>query len=200
MELTRRSDNRTKKGTLNWKRNECFKGNQIYLYLWNNWLQRKALILNQIFSQPISKFGPHWCLHSFSFPIADHFAFCEIQTTLVNESNLIYRGTKLVCNELQKKNKSYWNTGISFSRTIMAKNANIFRSLWCHTYKCSKNSSEMLTSTLFKWSTDYIDLCETQMPPIMANSKDGQGHKKKYLDTSRKNAHVQYESSNIYNL
>ena len=24
------------------------------------------------------------------------------------------------------------------------------------------------------------------MPPIMANSKDGQGHKDKYLDTSRK--------------
>ena len=29
-------------------------------------------------------------------------------------------------------------------------------------------------------------VCETQMPPIMANSKDGQGHKDKYLDTSRK--------------
>ena len=28
-------------------------------------------------------------------------------------------------------------------------------------------------------------VCETQMPPIMANSKDGQGHKDKYLDTSR---------------
>ena len=24
------------------------------------------------------------------------------------------------------------------------------------------------------------------MPPIMANSKDGQGHKDRYLDTSRK--------------
>ena len=41
------------------------------------------------------------------------------------------------------------------------------------------------------------------MPPIMANSKDGHGHKDKYLDTSRKilsqkNAYVQYESSNIY--
>ena len=47
-------------------------------------------------------------------------------------------------------------------------------------------------------------VCETQMPPIMANSKDGQGHKDKYLDTSRmivsRNAHVQYESSNIYYL
>ena len=29
-------------------------------------------------------------------------------------------------------------------------------------------------------------VCETQMPPIMANSEDGQGHKDKYLDTSRK--------------
>ena len=29
-------------------------------------------------------------------------------------------------------------------------------------------------------------VCETQMPPIMANSNDGQGHKDKYLDTSRK--------------
>ena len=29
-------------------------------------------------------------------------------------------------------------------------------------------------------------VCETQMPPIMANSEDGRGHKDKYLDTSRK--------------
>ena len=29
-------------------------------------------------------------------------------------------------------------------------------------------------------------VCETQMPPKMANSKDGQGHMVKYLDTSRK--------------
>ena len=29
-------------------------------------------------------------------------------------------------------------------------------------------------------------VCETQMPPIMANSKDGLGHKDIYLDTSRK--------------
>ena len=29
-------------------------------------------------------------------------------------------------------------------------------------------------------------VCETQMPPIMANSEDGQGHKGKYLGTSRK--------------
>ena len=29
-------------------------------------------------------------------------------------------------------------------------------------------------------------VCEAQMPLIMANSKDGQGHKDKYLDTSRK--------------
>ena len=29
-------------------------------------------------------------------------------------------------------------------------------------------------------------VCETQMPPIMANSKDSQDHKDKYLDTSRK--------------
>ena len=29
-------------------------------------------------------------------------------------------------------------------------------------------------------------VCETQMPPIMANSKDVQSHKDKYLDTSRK--------------
>ena len=28
-------------------------------------------------------------------------------------------------------------------------------------------------------------VCETQMLPIMANSKDGQGHKDKYLATSR---------------
>ena len=29
-------------------------------------------------------------------------------------------------------------------------------------------------------------VCETQMPPIMANTKDGVDHKGKYLDTSRK--------------
>ena len=29
-------------------------------------------------------------------------------------------------------------------------------------------------------------VCETQMPLIMANSKDGLGHKIKYLDTSSK--------------
>ena len=28
-------------------------------------------------------------------------------------------------------------------------------------------------------------VCETQMPPIMANSNDGQGHKDKYIDTTR---------------
>ena len=49
-------------------------------------------------------------------------------------------------------------------------------------------------------------VCETQMPPIMANSKDGLGHKDKYLDTRpvgrfcHKNAHVQYESFYIYSL
>ena len=32
-------------------------------------------------------------------------------------------------------------------------------------------------------------VCETQMPPIMANSKDGHGHKDKYLDTS---VHLKY--------
>ena len=36
------------------------------------------------------------------------------------------------------------------------------------------------------------------MSPIMANSKDGQGHKGKYLDLVTRNALVQYESSNIY--
>ena len=33
---------------------------------------------------------------------------------------------------------------------------------------------------------------------IMANSKDGKGHKYTYLDTSRGKTHVHYESSNIY--
>ena len=28
-------------------------------------------------------------------------------------------------------------------------------------------------------------VCETQMPPIMANSNEGQDHKDKYFDTSR---------------
>ena len=29
-------------------------------------------------------------------------------------------------------------------------------------------------------------VCETQMPPIMANSKDGQDHKDVYFDTRRR--------------
>ena len=29
-------------------------------------------------------------------------------------------------------------------------------------------------------------ICETQMPPMMTNSKDSQGHKDKYLNTGRK--------------
>ena len=29
-------------------------------------------------------------------------------------------------------------------------------------------------------------VCETQMPPIMVNSKDGQDHKDIYFDTSEK--------------
>ena len=48
-------------------------------------------------------------------------------------------------------------------------------------------------------------VCETQMPMIMANSKDGQDHKDKYFDTSRKSCHkkndcVQYGSSNILSI
>ena len=46
--------------------------------------------------------------------------------------------------------------------------------------------------------------CQTQMPPMMAYSKDGQGHKDKYPITSRKvltqNAHVQHESFHTYHL
>ena len=38
------------------------------------------------------------------------------------------------------------------------------------------------------------------MPPIMANSKDGLGHKDKYLDLVTRNAQVQYENSNIYKI
>ena len=33
----------------------------------------------------------------------------------------------------------------------------------------------------------YINMiCETQMPPMMTNSKDSQDHKDKYLNTGRK--------------
>ena len=43
-------------------------------------------------------------------------------------------------------------------------------------------------------------VCETQMPLIMANSKDGQGHKDKYLDTSRKNSLQGMRMSNVKSL
>ena len=38
------------------------------------------------------------------------------------------------------------------------------------------------------------------MPPVMANSKDGQDHKDKYFEKNRetRNDHPQYGSSNIY--
>ena len=32
-------------------------------------------------------------------------------------------------------------------------------------------------------------VCESHMPPIMANSKDGQGHKDKYFDTVGRSCH-----------
>ena len=43
---------------------------------------------------------------------------------------------------------------------------------------------QILFSTRVHTKTRCV--CETQMPQIMTNSKDGQGHKDKYLDTSRK--------------
>ena len=39
---------------------------------------------------------------------------------------------------------------------------------------------------IFKIPATTRCVCETQMPPIIANSKDDQGHKDKYLDTSGK--------------
>ena len=46
-------------------------------------------------------------------------------------------------------------------------------------------------------------VCETQMPPIIANSKDDQGHKDNMfiiVGLITRNALVQYESSNTYYL
>ena len=40
-------------------------------------------------------------------------------------------------------------------------------------------------------------VCETQMPPIMANSNEGQDHKDKYFDTSRK---ILSQEMTIYNM
>ena len=40
-------------------------------------------------------------------------------------------------------------------------------------------------------------VCETQMPPIMANSNKGQDHKDKYFDTSRK---ILSQEMNMYNM
>ena len=39
---------------------------------------------------------------------------------------------------------------------------------------------------------------DTQIPPINADSQDGQVHMDKYHDSVTINAHVQNESSNIY--
>ena len=43
-------------------------------------------------------------------------------------------------------------------------------------------------------------VCETQMPPIMANTKDGLGHKEKYFDTSTKNLSKEMIMCNIKTL
>ena len=46
-------------------------------------------------------------------------------------------------------------------------------------------------------------VCKTQMPPIIANSKDDQGHKDNMfiiVGLITRNALVQYESSNTYYL
>ena len=40
-------------------------------------------------------------------------------------------------------------------------------------------------------------VCETQMPPIMANSNEGQYHKDKYVDTSRK---ILSQEMTMYNM
>ena len=40
-------------------------------------------------------------------------------------------------------------------------------------------------------------VCETQMPPIMANSNEGQDHKDKYFDTSRK---ILSQETTMYNM
>ena len=40
-------------------------------------------------------------------------------------------------------------------------------------------------------------VCETQMPPIMANSNEGQDHKDKYFDTSRK---ILSQEMTMYNM
>ena len=40
-------------------------------------------------------------------------------------------------------------------------------------------------------------VCETQMPPIMANSNEGKDHKDKYFDTSRK---ILSQEMTMYNM
>ena len=37
-------------------------------------------------------------------------------------------------------------------------------------------------------------VCETQMPPRAANSKDGRGQKDKYKNLVTRNTHMQYET------
>ena len=54
-------------------------------------------------------------------------------------------------------------------------------SMWCMFTKQTKDRKSQESS-----HKGTRCVCETQMPPIMANSKDGLGHKDKYLDASRK--------------
>ena len=75
-------------------------------------------------------------------------------------------------------------------------------------YGCAHCAKQSYVLGTFNYTYKPINstrcVCETQMPPIMVNSKDGLGHKDKYLDTCTslvtRNAHVQYKSSNIYYL
>ena len=59
---------------------------------------------------------------------------------------------------------------------------------WMIRDHCLQFQNKELTTTyiLEVQQKGQIRFCETQMPQIMPNSKDGQDYKDKYLDTSRK--------------
>ena len=65
-----------------------------------------------------------------------------------------------------------------------------------NTLKKTQNNGQFYKAMAkFKMKTRCV--CETQMPPIMANSNEGQDHKDKYFDTSRK---ILSQEMTMYNM
>ena len=99
-----------------------------------------------------------------------------------------------------------WNNvnWIKWQQKCVLKKGDYAEKVWPFPYACYIYVHDVIwrwRSGSCKKHQQDLHVCETQMPLIMANSKYGQDHKDKYLDTKdlvSRNAHVQYESCSLY--